>query len=233
MERKAVSESKDQIAVTQWDGFLREGPGAATTAVPVIDVESHGGHTLEPEYKRMPIGPDHILYPIMIGLGLFPILMGAAGHHLADDMPEEDTHPFFPDHFWPYPIIAVIMLLTVSLFSAFVQKDMALEASADPRTVVIPRPDWYFLFLFQGLKLGNEFVVNFLLVPGIVVGLLIWPFIDKILAFVVPRRLRWASWPVPGHNLITGTGWCLFIGLILFLTLWAVSGITLFGITGG
>ena len=45
--------------------------------------------------------------------------------------------------------------------------------------------------------------------------------------------LGWASWPVPGHNLLTGTGWCLFIGFILFLTLWAVSGITLFGIPGG
>ena len=213
-------------------GEYREGPGAAT-ATP-LDIEpQEAGHALEPDYKRIPIGPDHILYPVLMGLALFPILMGSAGHHLADDLPDEETHPFFPDHFWPYPIIAVIMLVTVALLSAFVQKDMALEASADPRTVVIPRPDWYFLFLFQGLKLGNEFVVNFLIVPGIVVGLLIWPFIDKILAFILPKRLGWANWPVPGHNILTGTGWCLFIGLILFLTLWAVSGITIFGITGG
>ena len=213
-------------------GEYREGPGAAT-ATP-LEIETHeNGHALEPEYKRMPIGPDHILYPVLVGLALFPILMGAAGQHLADDLPEDETHPFFPDHFWPYPIIAVIMLVTVGLLSAFVQKDMALEASADPRTVVIPRPDWYFLFLFQGLKLGNEFVINFLIVPGIVVGLLLWPFVDQILAFLAPRRLGWGSWPIPGHNIITGTGWCLFIGLILFLTLWAVSGITLFGITGG
>jgi quinol-cytochrome oxidoreductase complex cytochrome b subunit len=214
-------------------GEYREGPGAAT-ATP-IEVGSHeeGGHALEPEYKRLPIGPDHILYPVLVGLALFPILLGAAGQHLADDLPEDETHPFFPDHFWPYPIIAVIMLVTVGLLSAFVQKNLALEASADPRTVVIPRPDWYFLFLFQALKLANEFVINFLIVPGIVVGLLIWPFIDDILAFVVPKRLGWATWPIPGHNIITGTGWVLFIGLILFLTLWSVSGITLFGITGG
>jgi len=127
------------VPVTRWDGELREGPGAATAAIPIIQVDGHGGHTLEPGYKRMPIGPDHILYPVMIGLALFPILMGSAGHHLADDMPEEDTHPFFPDHFWPYPIIAVIMMLTVGVLSAFVQTNMQLEQSADPRAVVLPR----------------------------------------------------------------------------------------------
>ena len=210
----------------------REGPGAAT-ATPIDVLPQEAGHAIEPEYKRLPIGPDHILYPVLVGLALFPILMGAAGHHMADDMPEDETHPFFPDHFWPYPIIMVIMLATVGLLSAFVQQNLSLEASADPRTVVIPRPDWYFLFLFQALKLGNEFVINFLIVPGIVVGLLIWPFIDKILAHLAPRRLDWSSWPIPGHNIITGTGWCLFIGLILFLTLWSVSGLTILGITGG
>ncbi|HEX6488032.1 MAG TPA: hypothetical protein VF137_04030 [Candidatus Dormibacteraeota bacterium] len=215
-------------------GEYREGPGAATATPVEVELDGHGGgHSLEPEYKRLPIGPDHILYPVLVGLALFPILMGAAGQHLADDLPDEETHPFFPDHFWPYPIIAVIMLLTVGLMAAFVQKDMALEASADPRTVVIPRPDWYFLFLFQALKLGNEFVVNFLIVPAIVTGLLVWPFVDKILAYVLPKRLGWTSWPIPGHNIITGTGWVLFIALILFLTLWAVSGITLLGISGG
>jgi hypothetical protein len=54
------------ILTTQWDGYLREGPGAATTAVPVVEPK-HEEMILEPEYKRMPIGPDHILYPIMIG----------------------------------------------------------------------------------------------------------------------------------------------------------------------
>jgi quinol-cytochrome oxidoreductase complex cytochrome b subunit len=213
-------------------GDYREGPGAAVAAP--IDIEpEEASHSLEPEWKRIPIGPDHILYPVLIGLALFPILMGSAGHHLADDLPDDETHPFFPDHFWPYPIIMVLMLVTVGLLAAFVQKNMALEASADPRTVVIPRPDWYFLFLFQALKLANEFVINFLVVPAIVVGLLVWPFIDKILAYLVPKRLGWASWPIPGHNILTGTAWLLFYIVILLLTLWSVSGITLFGITGG
>ena len=227
------SRSDSSIPVARWDGFLREGPGAATTAVPIIEVDTHGGHTLEPEYKRMPIGPDHILYPVMIGLALFPILMGSAGHHLADDMPEEDTHPFFPDHFWPYPIIAVLMLLTVGIMSAFVQQNMQLEQSADPRAVVIPRPDWYFLFLFQFLKLGPELIMSLVIPPLVVVALIVWPFIDSLGGRWMAHKLNWASWPVPGRNVITGTGWILFLGFIVLLTLWALSGVTILGITGG
>src|SRR5260370_2219006 len=99
------------------------------------------------------MGPDHILYPVVVGLALFPILMGDAGHHLADDMPDDDTHPFFPDHFWPYPIIAVLILVVVGLLAFYEQKNLQLETSPDPRTVTIPRPDWYFLFLFHVLNL--------------------------------------------------------------------------------
>src|ERR1700738_3113853 len=144
--------SEDEgVKTTSWDGYLKEGPGAVTTAVPIIEVDGHGGHVLEAEYKRMPIGPDHILYPVMISLALFPILMGASGHHLADDMPEENTHPFFPDHFWPY---------------------------------------------------------------------------HEIVGRLPARRRGWASWPVPGRNKITGTGWIVFLGILLFLTFWSLSGIT-------
>src|SRR5450759_3206796 len=161
-------------AVVSEPDIAKVGPGAAVAAtdIPIIEVDGHGGHTLEPEWKRLPIGPDHILYPVLVGLALFPILMGAAGHHLADDMPDDETHPFFPDHFWPYPIIAVMMMITVGLLAAFVQKNLQLEPVADPRAVTIPRPDWYFLFLFQALKLVNEQVFNFAVLPIVGVGLM-------------------------------------------------------------
>ncbi|MFI4971896.1 MAG: hypothetical protein WCC30_06360 [Candidatus Dormiibacterota bacterium] len=204
----------------------KEGPGAAVAAqeIPIVEVDSHAGHTLEPEWKRLPIGPDNILYPVLVGLALFPILMGDAGHHLADDMPDEDTHPFFPDHFWPYPIIAVLMLVTVGLLAAFVQKNLQLEQAADPRAVTIPRPDWYFLFLFQLLKLGPELIMFGVVPPGAVLVLLVWPFIDAKAGPRMARRLGWAKWPVPGRNIITGTGWVIFLGIIAGLTLWALAG---------
>lgn len=217
---------------TRWDGYLREGPGAAVAAVPIVEVEPNG-HVLEPEHKRVPIGPDHILYPVLVGLALFPILMGSSGHHLADDLPDEETHPFFPDHFWPYPIIMVLMVVTLGLLSAFVRQNMQLEQSADPRAVVIPRPDWYFLWLFQMLKLWNEFVMAYVVPAIMVLGLLFWPFIDGVVGPRLAARLGWATWPVPGRNVITGTGWVLFISFIVMLTFWALSGITIFGISGG
>jgi len=223
----------DGILTTQWDGYLREGPGASTTAVPIIEVVPEEP-ILEPEYKRMPIEPDHILYPIMVVLAMFPILLGSAGHHLAEELPEEDTHPFFPDHFWPYPIIMVALVVAVGLLSMFVQQNMQLEQSADPRAVVLPRPDWYFLFLFQFLKLGSPEVVFSIFIPTIVVlVLLAWPFLDGQIGSRLARRLGWANWPVPGRNVITGTGWILFLGFIVTLTFWALSGITILGITGG
>ncbi len=204
----------------------REGPGAATAAVeiPIIEVDSHVGRTLEPDHKRLPIGPDHILYSVVVGLALFPILMGDAGHHLADDMPDDETHPFFPDHFWPYPIIAVVMLVGVGLLAGFVQKNLQLEASADPRAATIPRPDWYFLFLFQFLKLGPELIMS-LVIPPIVVGiLLLFPFLDAGFGPRMAKRLGWKVWPVPGRNIYTGTAFVVGLGIVALLTLWALAG---------
>jgi quinol-cytochrome oxidoreductase complex cytochrome b subunit len=213
------------------DEIRKEGPGAAIaepkpTEVQIIEVDGHGGHTLEPDWKRLPIGPDHILYPVAVGLALFPILMGDAGHHLADDMPDEDTHPFFPDHFWPYPIIAVMMLIAVGLLSAFVQKNLQLEASADPRAVTIPRPDWYFLFLFQFLKLGNELVFSLVIPPVVIIALLLVPFLDQGFGPRIAKRLGWKQWPAPGKNIITGTIWVVGLAFVAWLTLWALLGPT-------
>jgi quinol-cytochrome oxidoreductase complex cytochrome b subunit len=211
------------------EDIRKEGPGAAVAEpkdVQIIELDGHSGHTLEPGYKRLPVGPDHILYPVLVGLALFPILMGDAGHHLADDMPDEDTHPFFPDHFWPYPIIAVVMLVAVGLLSAFLQKNLQLEASADPRAVTIPRPDWYFLFLFQFLKLGNEFIFSIGIGTVVIILLIIFPFIDQIAGPRMARRLGWKRWPVPGRNVITGTVFVASLVLIALLEAWALAGPT-------
>ncbi len=205
--------------------LIKEGPGAATAEneIPIVEVESHG-HTLEPDYKRLPIGPDHILYVVVVSLALFPILMGDAGHHLADDMPDDETHPFWPDHFWPYPIIAVLILVVVGLLAAFVQKNLQLEASADPRTVTIPRPDWYFLFLFQFIKLGPELLMAVGIPTVAFLGLLVWPFIDAAAGPRAAKRLGWRRWPVPGRNIYTGTGFVVALLIVALLEAWALAG---------
>ena len=99
--------------------------------------------------------------------------------------------------------------------------------------MVLPRPDWYFLFLFQFLKLGPELLMSLIIPPLVVVGLIVWPFIDNFGGRWMARKLGWSSWPVPGRNAITGTGWIVFLGFIVLLTLWSLAGITIFGISGG
>jgi quinol-cytochrome oxidoreductase complex cytochrome b subunit len=118
----------------------------------------------------------------------------------------------------------VMMLIVVGLLAAFLQKNLQLEASADPRAVTIPRPDWYFLFLFQFLKLGNEFVFSIGIGTVAIIALVIFPFLDQILGPKMAHRLGWKRWPVPGRNIITGT---IFVGSLVFialLELWALAG---------
>src|SRR5437588_724833 len=90
------------------DGERYRGPGAE----PAIELPYQPDADLPPRRTELPVGIDHPAYPVLVGLALFPILMGGSGHHLAEDMPDDETHPFYPDHFWPYPIIAVILGLT-------------------------------------------------------------------------------------------------------------------------
>src|SRR6202165_1660088 len=156
--------------------LVAKGPRAA----PAIEFPYQPEVDLPPRRTQLPVGPDHILYPVLVGLALFPILMGSSGHHLAEDMPDDETHPFYPDHFWPYPIIAVIMLAAVGLMSAFVQRNMPPHAAPPPRVIVIPRPDWYFLFLFEFLKPGPEIIPALVIPPLILIWLLVFPFLDPI-----------------------------------------------------
>ncbi len=116
------------------------------------------------------------------------------------------------------------MLIAVGLLSAYVQKNLQLEASADPRAVTIPRPDWYFLFLFQFLKLGNEFVFSIVIGTVAIILLIVFPFLDSMLGPRIAKRLGWKKWPVPGRNIITGS---IFVGalvIIALLELWALAG---------
>jgi ubiquinol-cytochrome c reductase cytochrome b subunit len=88
---------------------------------------------------------------------------------------------------------------TVAIFGAFVilfvmavAVRVPLERLADPTdTTYIPRPDWYFLFLFQTLKFfdGPLAVVGSVILPSLaVLALLVIPFVDRQQAMRVARR---------------------------------------------
>jgi len=171
--------------------------------------------------KGLPIRPGHILYPMLAMFALVGILFGPIGHHATEDMPESKTHPYFPDHVWPYAILTMVVLVTLGLLAVFGQSALQPGQPADPRVVVITRPEWYFLSLFQFVKLGPALITSIVVPTAVVIGLIFWPLIEARLGPRVARRLGWPSWPVPRRNTVTGTIWLSGLGLIGLLTLWA------------
>jgi ubiquinol-cytochrome c reductase cytochrome b subunit len=88
---------------------------------------------------------------------------------------------------------------TLAIFAAFVVLfvmaavvHVPLERLADPTdTTYIPRPDWYFLFLYQTLKFfdGPLEVVGSVILPGLaVLALMLTPFVDRGQVMRVTRR---------------------------------------------
>jgi len=51
-------------------------------------------------------------YPMLALIALAGLLFGPIGRQIGDDMPEGKTHPYYPDHFWPYPLLAMGTLIT-------------------------------------------------------------------------------------------------------------------------
>lgn len=90
-------------------------------------------------------------------------------------------HAFYPySIFKDVAISAAILLLLIALTVAF---GSGLEAKADPtNTSYIPRPEWYFMFLFEALKFfpGQIEWVGVVVVPGItLLALALYPFLDR------------------------------------------------------
>ena len=114
---------------------------------------------------RLPITRRHPLYPLLALYALVALLFGPVGRQMSDDMPESKTHPYFPDHVWPYPILAMAVLITLGLLALVGQPLLQPGQAADPRAAIIPRPEWYFLALFQFAKLGPALITR-MLVPA-------------------------------------------------------------------
>lgn len=94
--------------------------------------------------------------------------------------------PFWPDIILEDVVVALAVFLALVVLT--VVKGVPLEARADPtNTAYFPRPEWYFMFLFQLLKLFPGYLewVGVIAVPAIgVLLLLLLPFFD-----LSPRRL--------------------------------------------
>ncbi|MGB6947338.1 MAG: cytochrome b N-terminal domain-containing protein [Bryobacteraceae bacterium] len=96
----------------------------------------------------------------------------------------DDTAPkrkFFPEQVFKDTV--GVALAFIILFTMAIVAKVPLERLADPTdTAYIPRPEWYFLFLFQMLKFfkGPLEVFGSVVLPGIaVLTLFLVPFIDR------------------------------------------------------
>jgi quinol---cytochrome c reductase cytochrome c subunit, bacillus type len=88
---------------------------------------------------------------------------------------------FWPDIIYKDLIIAIALFLILVLLATFV--GVANEPKADPSdNTYVPRPEWYFLFLFQMLKYfpGVLEFVGTTIIPGLaVLALFLLPFYDQ------------------------------------------------------
>ncbi|HUM26093.1 MAG TPA: hypothetical protein PKN81_07675, partial [Anaerolineales bacterium] len=93
---------------------------------------------------------------------------------------------FWPDSIFKDLVVSLGIFILLVLLASFV--GVAPEPKADPSdTSYIPRPEWYFLFLFKFLALYGQIPLlgkiewlATVLVPGIAIGVLtLLPFIEK------------------------------------------------------
>ncbi|MBV6396975.1 MAG: hypothetical protein HFACDABA_02579 [Anaerolineales bacterium] len=93
---------------------------------------------------------------------------------------------FWPDSIFKDAVVALGISILLILLATFV--GVAGEPKADPSdTSYIPRPEWYFLFLFKFLALYGQIPLigkiewlATVLVPSIAIGLLLFlPFVDR------------------------------------------------------
>jgi mono/diheme cytochrome c family protein len=87
---------------------------------------------------------------------------------------------FWPDQLARNAVFSLAVVASLALLSAY--RPAPLDAPADPTVNYLPRPDWYFLFLFQLLKYfeGPFVMVGTVLIPGLLFAFLFaLPLLDR------------------------------------------------------
>ncbi len=115
---------------------------------------------------------------IIIGVHIYLVRKHGVAAAPGDTAPKRK---FFPEQVFKDTV--GVALAFIILFAMAVVAKVPLERLADPTdTAYIPRPEWYFLFLFQFLKFfkGSLEVVGSVVLPGVaVLTLFLIPFIDR------------------------------------------------------
>lgn len=114
--------------------------------------------------------------------------------------PPSGADPSRVDRFYPAQLardvaFAVLVLGAVAVLTAATH-GAELDAPADPSVDYPPRPEWYFLFLFQLLKYlpGSLELIGTVILPGVAGGFLfVLPFLDRGPSRKVGDRLPWLA----------------------------------------
>jgi mono/diheme cytochrome c family protein len=88
--------------------------------------------------------------------------------------------PFFPDALFKDAVVALGLFVLLVLLAAVV--GAVLDERADPAAEFDPKPEWYFLFIFQLLKYfpGSLEFLGAIVLPGLVLlALLALPWLDR------------------------------------------------------
>ncbi|MHB8891042.1 MAG: cytochrome b N-terminal domain-containing protein, partial [Candidatus Limnocylindrales bacterium] len=123
------------------------------------------------------------------------------------EVEQEPLRPFFPhyliDELVAWYVILAILVILASLFPA------GLEGQANPlETPAHTKPEWYYLGVYELLKLVPIKVVG-ILMPIVGVGVLVvWPFLDRSPEVLVRRR-----------KVVVGAATLVLAGLVA-LTIW-------------
>jgi quinol-cytochrome oxidoreductase complex cytochrome b subunit/cytochrome c5 len=95
--------------------------------------------------------------------------------------PEQKTEPFYPRQVLMDLALTALLIIGLGLLCFFVP--MSLGPAANPAdTQYVPRPEWYYLPIFQWLKYwhGAASVIGILVIPSILVlAVIALPFLDR------------------------------------------------------
>ena len=113
---------------------------------------------------------------------------GATASRRRRDAERRPTAKFWPEQLFMDTVFSAAVVGVV-IFLVLAEGGANLDAPADPSSSDYPaRPEWYFLSLFQMLKLfpGDREMIGTIVIPtALVVVMMILPFLDRIL----PRKL--------------------------------------------
>jgi ubiquinol-cytochrome c reductase cytochrome b subunit len=139
---------------------------------------------------------------LLIGLHVFLVRRHGVAPAPGDELKPKKS--FYPEQVFK-DTVAVFVAFAI-LFTLAIAARVPLERLADPTdTSYIPRPEWYFLFLFQMLKVfeGPLEVVGTVILPTVaILALVVTPFVDR--GKVVKARKRLLAM---GIVVLAAVGW--------------------------